>query len=61
MKKIESEYLSLLNKTIRDQKDIIEELIRFNRDLIQETKNLIFEFRKYLEKEVESCDENNKS
>ncbi len=49
MKKLNQEYIELLKETIRSKDKIIDELLRNNRDMIQETRNLIYEFRKYVE------------
>ena len=49
MKKIKKEYIELLNNALKDKQDTINELLRINRDMMQETRNLIYEFRKYIE------------
>lgn len=49
MKKLNQEYIELLKEAIRSKDKIIDELLRNNRDMIQETRNLIYEFRKYVE------------
>lgn len=53
-KKLEEEYIKLLNDTLRSKDDTINELLRINRDMIQETRNLIYEFRKYIQNNGDS-------
>lgn len=55
-KKLEEEYIKLLNDTLRSKDDTINELLRINRDMIQETRNLIYEFRKYIQNNGDSND-----
>lgn len=55
-KKLEEEYIKLLNDTLRSKDDTINELLRINRDMIQETRNLIYEFRKYIQQNGDSND-----
>ena len=49
MKKIQKEIIELLKNVLKDKQDTINELLRINRDMIQETRNLIYEFKKYIE------------
>ena len=49
MKNPQEKYIELLNNALKDKQDTINELLRINRDMIQETRNLIYEFRKYIE------------
>ena len=49
MKKIQEEYIKLLNDALKDKQDTINEILRINRDMVQETRDLIYEFRKYIE------------
>ncbi len=48
MKKIEEKYVSLLNEILKSKEETIDKLLRINENLIQETRNLIYEFREYL-------------
>ncbi len=48
--KMEEKYLELLIQTQRDQKNMIDELLRMNRDIIYETRNLITQFKTFVEK-----------
>lgn len=50
LKEIEKEYINLLSASLKSKDDTINELLRINRDLINETRNLIYEFRKSIEK-----------
>lgn len=60
MRNIQKEYINLLKDSIRSKDEIINELLRVNRDMIQETRNLIYEFRRLIDlksqKEVEKND-----
>lgn len=49
MKNNQKEVIELLKSVLKDKQDTINELLRINRDMIQETRNLIYEFRKYIE------------
>ena len=60
MRKIESEYICLLKEQINSQNGIIDKLLRVNEDLIQDVKNLVYEFRRFLENEAKFNEEKNK-
>ena len=48
MRKIEKEYIDLINQSLRAKDEIIDDLLRINENIVRETKELIYEFRQYL-------------